>query len=161
MTKPLLLGKIVAAHGIRGFVKVLVYAEDPYLLEHEKLSPFPITMKNSAGKYWLAEVDGVKDRNAAEALRGTELFLPREELAEIETEGEFYVADMVGLPVEDDSGNKIGTLAAVENFGAGDLLEIKPFSGESFYIAFTQENVPVIDMDGRKIVITGAAYANR
>jgi 16S rRNA processing protein RimM len=161
MSKTLLLGKIVAAHGIRGFVKVLVYAEDPSLLEHDKLSPFRIRLKNSTGKYWLAEIEGVKDRNAAEALRGTELTLPRDELAEIETEGEFYVTDMVGLPVQDDAGNAVGTLVSVDNFGAGDLLEIKPAAGESFYIAFTEENVPVIDIDGKRIVITSAAYANR
>jgi 16S rRNA processing protein RimM len=164
----LLLGKIVAAHGIRGLVKILVYAEDPCLLESPGIFTAPegdatirLKMKNSTGKYWLAEAEGVADRNAAEALRGTELWLPRGALAEIENDGEFYIADLVGLAVERESGAPAGTLVSVQNFGAGDLFEIKPPGEESFFIAFTSENVPVIDTEAGKIVITDSAYENR
>lgn len=146
------LGKIATAHGVRGLVKILVYGEDAMLLE--ELQPLytsehgkdtiALTMKNSAGKYWLATVEGVDDRTQAEKLRGTELWVNRELLPETVVDDEFYITDLVGMMVKDTNGKNIGNVIDVKNFGAGDLVEIKPERGESFFIPFTKEAVPEI-----------------
>lgn len=149
------LGKIATAHGVRGLVKILVYGEDAMLLE--ELAPLytaengdktiSLRMKNSAGKYWLAAIENVNDRTQAEKLRDTELWVNREALPETAEEDEFYITDLVGMMVKDTKGNTIGNVIDVKNFGAGDLLEIKPERGESFFVPFTKDAVPEISED--------------
>ncbi len=159
--KRVCLGKIVGAHGVKGLVKVLPFGDDPLLIE--TLGPaytsetgpgtLSIAMKNSAGnKYWLAAVDGVTERNGAEALRGTELYVPRESLPKIENENSFYFSDLVGIKALNDAGKEIGEIIAVQNFGAGDLLEIKPPMGESYYLPFNKEFVKNVDLEGRTML---------
>lgn len=148
------VGKIIAAHGIKGLVKVSVFADDPALLDQTPLftsekndQTLTLTLKSSGGKgIWLAEIPTVSDRNAAEKMRGTELWIGRDALPETDDEdGVYYHADLVGLTAQDEAGQKIGTIIAVENFGAGDLLEIKPETGGSFYLPFTADFVPNVD----------------
>jgi len=152
------LGKIATAHGIRGLVKVLVFGEEPGLLDGtlytDETGPACITlrMKNSMGKYWLAEIDGVADRNSAEALRGTALWIERDALPAPD-EGAFYYDDLAGMIALDEAGLKIGTVLGAENFGAGDLLEIQPLSGESFFIPFNDDYVPKVDLDAGTLTI--------
>lgn len=143
------LGKIVDAHGIKGLVKILPFDDQPKLIEElgpvytneTGLNTLKITMKNSAGnKYWLASVEGVSERNGAEALKGTELFVDRDKLPETE-EGAHYFTDLEGLKVVDTDGNEIGIVSSVQNFGASDLLEIQPIGKDSFYLPMTKENV--------------------
>lgn len=155
------LGKITTAHGVRGLVKVLVYGEDPYLLE--ELSPLytaekgekslSLIMKSSAGKFWLAEVKNITDRTQAETLRNTELWVARDHLPDIVDEGEFYITDLIGMDVIDTDGKKLGRVADIKNFGAGDLLEIMPAGSDSFFHPFTMEAVPDIDLDKRLVTI--------
>lgn len=153
------LGVIATAHGVRGLVKVLCYADDPHMLDGMLFtsetgeSSLTMTMKNSMGKYWLAEIEGIADRTAAEALRGVKLWIDRAELPALDDEEEFYIEDLVGLAAEHSGGESAGKVIAVENFGAGDLLEIQPPTGTSYYLAFTKENVPHIFLQERKIVI--------
>jgi 16S rRNA processing protein RimM len=158
--KRVCLGKIVSAHGIKGLVKILPFGDDPYLIE--TLGPvftdetgsdiLDITMKNSAGnKYWLASVNGVSERNGAEALRGTELFVYRDALPET-TENVFYYSDLIGLKTVDTSGVEIGDVVSVQNFGAGDLLEIKPEGKDSFFLPFTKDTI--IKVDAEFIIIS-------
>lgn len=149
--KRILLGKIAAAHGIKGLVKVSFYGEDPALLESGSLytaetgdSSVGISLKNPMGKFYLAEVEGCTSRNDAEALRGTELYIDRDRLPEIEEEGTFYYEDLMGLQALNKGGTEIGRVHAVHNFGAGDLLEIKPLSGETYLVPFTDEYVPAV-----------------
>jgi 16S rRNA processing protein RimM len=158
-----LVGKIIAAHGIKGLVKVSVFADDPALLDQSPLftsekndQTVTLTLKSSGGKgIWLAEIPTLTDRNTAEKLRGTELWIGREALPDIEEEdGVYYHADLVGLSAQDEAGQKIGTVIAVENFGAGDLLEIKPETGESFYLPFTADFVLSVDMTARCVTVT-------
>ena len=154
------LGKIATAHGVRGLVKILVYGEDAMLLE--ELQPLytsehgkdtiTLKMKNSAGKYWLAEIEGINDRTQAEKLRGTELWVNRELLPETIVEDEFYITDLVGMMVKDTNGNAIGNVIDVKNFGAGDLVEIKPERGESFFVPFTKEAVP--DITDKAVIVS-------
>jgi 16S rRNA processing protein RimM len=164
MSKRILLGKIATAHGVRGLVKVMVFAEDPKTLE--KYGPLfkkgkgddtlKLKLKNSlgskGGKFWLAEVEGVADRTAAEKLRGTELWIEREKLPAA-GENEYYIEDLIGLSVRDRSGNAIGTVAGLQNFGAGNLLDIQPTGGESFYLPFTRENIVKVDVAGKAVTV--------
>lgn len=154
----LLLGKIATAHGVRGLVKILVMAEDPMRLETcgpawtAKTGGKALTlkMKNPLGKYYLAEVDGVTERNSAEALRHTELWIDRDNLPEAD-DGEVYYADLMDLPVFNSDGAKLGMVIAVENFGASDLLEIKPAGAPSFYLPYTDETI--LEVTDDKIIV--------
>jgi 16S rRNA processing protein RimM len=154
----LLLGKIATAHGVRGLVKVLVMAEDPLRLETcgpawtAKVggTALNLTMKNPLGKYYLAAVAGVNDRNAAEALRHTELWIDRDKLPQAQ-EGEIYYADLMDLPVHDRDGQLLGMVIAVENFGASDLLEIKPKGAPSFYLPYTDDTI--VEVNDDRIVV--------
>ena len=154
------LGKIATAHGIKGLVKVLVYGDDPHLIDRHGAvftsengsDTIALTMKNSMGKYWLGAVEGINDRTQAETLRGTELWIDRTHLPATNKD-EFYYDDLAGLTAEDENGNKVGTVLEAVNFGAGDLLEIKPLSGESFFIPFNDDHVPVVDIENKKVII--------
>jgi len=134
------IGRIAAAHGVKGLVKLLPYGDDPALLEQVK--EFKITLKNGLGKYILAEIEGIHDRNAAENIKGTELFINRDKLPEIEDDDIFYYEDLVGLQTVDEAGNPNGKVKAVLNFGAGELLEVRLKNGQEILIPFTDEYVP-------------------
>lgn len=140
--KQIYLGKIATAHGVKGLVKVLPSDFDTALLNGPVLTEdgrtLALTFKNPLGKYVLIAIDGVDDRDAAEALRGTKLYIPRESLPG--HEDTFYPEDLIGLDVVQD-GAVIGTVLAFENFGAGDLLDIALPSGQSFYLPFTDDYV--------------------
>lgn len=146
MNKRVCLGKISQAHGIKGLVKLFPYGDDFKLLEgtlftgEDTDKTINITLKNPLGKFILAEIEGCNDRDQADAIKGTELWVYRETLPELE-EGEFYIEDMIGLEARDDKGMLVGTIIAVENYGAGDLLEIKPASGQSFLLPFNNDTV--------------------
>ncbi len=152
--KRILIAEITTAHGIKGFVKVRSYAEDENLLEEpladESGKVFSLRLKNALKGDWVAQIEGVNDRNAAETLRGTKLYINRAALPDTD-EGEYYIEDLKGLRILDESGKEIGTLTGVENFGAGDLLDIKPMSGQSFYLPFTKD--VQVDLKGRTITI--------
>ncbi len=164
--KRVCLGKITSAHGIKGLVKILPFGEDPKLIE--ELSPvftgesssdqISITMKNSAGnKYWLAAVDGVSERDGAEALRGTEIWVLRDALPKIKGENTFYHTDLIGLKVMEDD-KQIGKIVGVQNYGAGDLLEIRA-QGSTFLMPFNNEHCPEINVkDGFVRTVNAANY---
>ena len=146
------VGKIVAAHGVKGLVKILPYGDDLSLLEGDLYvsdkdsKTLKIKIKNPIGKYVLAEAGGVTERNGAEALRNTELFIEKQKLPELKEEGRYYHADLIGLRALDENGQEIGTIAGIENYGAGDLLSIKPAIGKEFLYPFTQDNVPEVNL---------------
>ncbi len=158
--KRVCLGTIATAHGVKGLVKIKCEADDPQLLNgllftsETGQDTLTLTMKNSMGKYWLASVDGIADRDAALSLNGTKLWLERDALPDNEDEDEFYFDDLVGLKAKDKDGNEAGKVIAVDNFGAGDLLEIRPPQGEAYYITFTKENVPEVNIGDGYIVIS-------
>jgi 16S rRNA processing protein RimM len=97
------------------------------------------------GKFILAEIEGVSDRDAAEALRNTELFIARDKLPEIKDADTFYYEDLLGLKAVDEDGSEIGKITAIENFGAGELLEIRLTSGQDVLVPFTGEYVPEVN----------------
>jgi 16S rRNA processing protein RimM len=159
------LGVVVAAHGIKGEVKVKTFTENP-----ERLGAYgPLTTEAGRvlevaalrpGKAGEAVVrfDGIADRNAAERLKGQSLFVPRSALPPPE-EGEFYLADLIGLRAEDSTGKALGTVKSVHNFGAGDVLEIEFTGGATEFVAFTDANVPDVDIAGGRVVIVPPSYA--
>ncbi len=140
--KRICVGRIAAAHGIKGLVKIVPYCDDLSLLE--QIPEFKIKLKNKLGKYILAEIEGINERNGAEALGGTELLIDRDALPDIEDEDEFYAEDLVGMKCVNESGEEIGVVKAVENYGAGDLLDIQPKSGASFLLPFNDDFVPEV-----------------
>jgi 16S rRNA processing protein RimM len=100
----------------------------------------------------VVRADGIEDKDAADALRGLDLYASREAFAAPADEDEFYLADLIGLEVVHVSGQSLGHVRAVQNFGAGDLLEIDPPEGPSFYLPFTRAAVPEVDIAAGRIV---------
>ncbi len=157
--KRIQIGEIATAHGIKGFVKLRSFVDDESLFEEGTVftsetgaKTLSFKIKGAVKKDLLAEVTGVADRNGAEALRGTKLYIDRDALPEAD-DGEYYIEDLKGLKVVDGQGNDIGTILSVENFGASDLLDIKPQSGQSFYVPFTDDTVLDVDFEGGTVKI--------
>lgn len=146
------LGAIVGVHGVRGEVKVKSWTAadcdvSAYgLLQNKDGSrQFSLKVTGHSKELLRCKIKGVDDRNAAEALIGTELYVDREVLPEL-AEEEFYQADLIGLKVMDlSSGKEAGTIAGIYNFGAGDILEIKvSATGKLEMLPFTKEYVPQV-----------------
>lgn len=150
------VAKIATAHGVRGLVKLHVFVDNLDLLQNTLYTSekddtsLTLKLKNATAKHWLAEIEGVSDRNAAEELRGTNLYISKSDMPELE-DGEMYVSDMIGLSVFDEQDNEIGKVLALDNFGAGDLLDIKPIGEDSFYLPYNDETV--IDKSSEKIIV--------
>ncbi len=157
----LLMGKIGAAHGIKGEVKVTSYTEDPLgLAEYGPLSTnrpglrIEIASLRPIGSGLVARLKGVADRTAAERLNGVELYVDRDKLPQIEGDDDFYQADLIGLEARLSSGTVIGRVTAVPNYGAGDLVEVRdPTSGDTFLYPFTRAAVPEVHVKQGYLVI--------
>ena len=155
------VARIGAAHGIRGEVKLWSFTEDPMavaqygLLETEDgARHFEIEAARPAKDFLVARLKGVGDRDAAEKLRNTDLFVPRDRLPSIEEADTFYHADLVGLAAAGEDGAALGTVIAIHNFGAGDLIEIAPAGGgEPLLLPFTEATVPTVDLKAGRIVV--------
>jgi 16S rRNA processing protein RimM len=155
----ILMGAIAGVHGIRGEVKVKSFTQDPMSIaaygplydEQGRAFALKLTSKGAKDSVVIARVEGVADRNAAEALKGRRLYAPRKALPEIEVEDEFYASDLIGLAVEDAGGKSYGKVKDVLDYGAGPMLAIE---GESaFDVPFAGGFVPEVDLNGGKIVI--------
>ncbi len=138
--KRVALAAVAGAHGIKGEVRLKLFADSIAGLQaHSRLyvggELRAVRDLRDAGKTAIARLDGVSDRTAAEALRGTLVEVDRAALPPL-GEGEYYHADVIGLPCVDESGNRLGTVAGVENFGAGDLLDIKLPDGKRSMVPF-------------------------
>ena len=161
------VAQIGAPHGVRGEVKLWTYTADPQsvraygpLESEDGAKRFEIETLRAAKDHLVVRLKGVNDRDAAERLTNTKLFVPRERLPATEADDEFYHADLVGLVVVDADGNGLGSVAAVHNFGAGDLIEVKPVQGNTtVLLPFTEAAVPMVDIAGRRIVVDAAAFA--
>lgn len=155
-----LVGRFGAPQGVRGEIRIKSYTADPLSVgdygplsdetgarkfEVERLRPLKEDMV-------VAKVKGLSDRDAAGALTGVSLFVAREKLPAPD-EDEFYIADLVGLAAVSPEGETIGVVKNVLNFGAGDILEIAPATGETLMLPFTKEVAPSIDFSGGKITV--------
>ena len=148
------LAAVAGAHGIRGELRLKLFTDSAESLAQHKTvfangREYRLLSAKESGKTAIARLEGVSDRSAAEALRGTLLEVDRAALPPLE-EGEYYHADMIGLPCVDREGELLGTVAAVENFGAGDLLEIENAAGKRALVPFKPG---IADLEGQRIVI--------
>ncbi|QDX25120.1 16S rRNA processing protein RimM [Sphingomonas suaedae] len=141
---PVTLAVIIGAHGVTGEVRLKVFAEN--LSAHRAFNNGALTLKSvrPGNNGAIARFAEIPDRTAAEKLRGTELWVPRNALPPL-AEGEYYHADLIGLAVVSDTGAAIGTVVAVENFGAGDVIEIERPDGKRFMVPMRPEAVPAWD----------------
>lgn len=147
----ILVGKIVAPQGIRGEVRVQTYSDTPSDFKKFNVISDRFTSKDFRfvrvipnSTIIIAKVNGFDDRNAAETLRGTELFIGREDLPKL-NEQEYYQTDLIGMTVN-QRGNIIGRVACIQNYGAGDILELE--NGDM--VSFVGANV---DMDAKIIYV--------
>ncbi|OJX70286.1 MAG: 16S rRNA processing protein RimM [Magnetospirillum sp. 64-120] len=159
------IGAIVGAHGIRGAVRVKSFTADP--LDVAAYGPaedeagkrrFKLKVMGEVKDHVLASIEGVTDRNAAEALKGTGLYVSRDLLPPTE-EDEFLYSDLVGLKAVGTDGSVIGTVKGVANFGAGDLLDVARPGQGSLLVPFTKAAVPVVDVGKGQVVVDPPAYA--
>jgi 16S rRNA processing protein RimM len=155
----ILLGRIVAAHGIRGDVLVRTYTDAAEaigsygpLADADGRRTFQLRVVRVTTKGVVARVAGTSDRNGAEALAGTDLYVARAQLPAAE-EGAFYHADLIGLAAIARDGAEVGRIVGVHNFGAGDLIEVAlGGSRRTELVPFTAQFVPEVDL-ARRIAI--------
>jgi 16S rRNA processing protein RimM len=154
------VAQIGAAHGVRGEVRLWSFTGDPMavasygpLESEDGRQRFTIEALRPAKDHFVARLAGVGDRTAAEKLTNTKLYVSRDRLPPVEDDDTFYHADLIGLAAVTPDGAALGTVTAVHNFGAGDVIEIKPGSGDVLLIAFNETAVPKIDMAARRMTV--------
>jgi 16S rRNA processing protein RimM len=150
---------VATAHGVRGALKLRCFTERPEdvaaygpLYDSRGNRLFDLSIVGPAKGGVIVKAAGVGDREAAEALRGTELFVPRSALPEPDDD-EFYYNDLEGLDVVDADGARIGVVKRVFNHGAGDLIEVESDQGQLRIFPFDKASVPVIDLDNRRLQV--------
>lgn len=155
----ILLGHIAGAHGIKGEVLIKSYTGDPLAiadygpLTDDRGRTHVIASVRPSNKGVIARIKGVSDRNAAEALKGTALHVDRSAMPEPE-DGDYYHADLIGLRAVRTDGVELGKVIAVQNFGAGDLLELQlPGARQTEFIPFTDACVPRVDIKNGTVTV--------
>jgi 16S rRNA processing protein RimM len=154
------VAQIGAAHGTRGEVKLRSFTADPMAVKdygalesEDGTATFRIEALRPAKGHLVARLAGLRDRTAAERLTNMRLFVPRERLPAPEAD-EFYHADLIGLAAVATDGRALGTVVAIHDFGAGDILELRQEGRrETVMLPFTEATVPVVDVVGGRIVI--------
>jgi 16S rRNA processing protein RimM len=161
-----LVAQIGAAHGLRGEVRLRSFTAEPMAVKdygalesEDGARSFEIESLRPAKDVLIARLTGIADRNAAEALCNLRLYVPRARLPEPEAD-EFYHADLIGLVAVAPDGRDIGTVVALQNFGAGDLIEVKLVDGATVMLPFTKATVPEVDVAGGRVVIDMPADAD-
>jgi 16S rRNA processing protein RimM len=167
VTERIRVARIGAAHGVRGEVKLWPFTQDPMavasygtLESEDGARRFDIESLRLVRDFLVASLAGVADRDAADALRNLDLFVPRERLPEIEEANTFYYADLVGISAVTADGATLGTVTDVHNFGAGDIIEIAPADGGApLMLSFTEAAVPKVDLQAKQIVVVPPAIS--
>lgn len=157
----ILVAQVGGAFGVRGELRITTYTDDPMavvrygaLLKSDGSPALTLTAGRAAKAGVVARAREVATPEAADALRGLELYVPRDRLPAPEDEDEFYLADLVGLRVEDPEGQSLGLVRSVQNFGAGDLIEVQPPAGPSWWLPFTREAAPTVSLsEGRLVAV--------
>ena len=158
-----LVARVSGAFGVRGEVRLRSFTEDPMALVRfrelktaEGAPGLTLTSGRPFKDGLIARANQVATKEQADGLRGLELYAPRSALPAA-AEDEFYLADLVGLKAQGPDGAPLGEVKSVQNYGAGDLLEVQPERGSSWLVAFTLESVPEIDLDGGRVVVVRPA----
>jgi 16S rRNA processing protein RimM len=153
------VGQILGVHGVKGLVKLASFTEDPEaiaryrpLTDERGTRSFTIALRGVQKSHFLAHIDGIDDRDVAAALTGTRLYVERDLLPAPDVD-EVYHADLIGLRAELPDGTPFGAVAAIHNFGAGDLIEIVQPGGKRPVLPFNRAGVPEIDIAGGRIVV--------
>lgn len=154
----ILVGRVAGAFGVKGEVRLTSYTAEPTaligyrtLLRQDGSPGLTLTSGRAAKGGVVARAKEVETREQAEALRGLQLYIPRDTLPEPEAD-EFYVTDLIGLSVETPQGEPLGRVKTVHDFGAGDLLEVQPAEGASWWLPFTREAVPEVRLAEGKVI---------
>jgi len=160
------LGQIGAPHGVRGEVRLRSFTAEPAAitaygpLESEDGRVFTIETLRPAKDFFVVRLSGVTDRGAAERLTNTKLYVPRERLPDPKAQDEYYHADLIGLRVVDCTGQPRGTIIAIHNFGAGDVIEVRPQTGDKTQmLPFDAATVPEVNIAGGRIVVSSLPNA--
>jgi 16S rRNA processing protein RimM len=155
---------ITGAHGVRGEVKLRILAENTDFLTEPLIlfdgagkKKFSIKITGKAKDNLIARIEGVIDRNSAESMKNTELFTAASDLPAPD-EGEFYYSQLIGLDARNENGDKLGEITSVNNFGAGDVIEITTVSGETEMLPFSEPWIGEINLEQGYVVITQAEY---
>lgn len=155
----ILVARFGAPHGVRGEVRVKSYTQDPAaLLDYSPLQSrdgrtFTVEALRPAGEVMIARIAELKDRTAAGAVTHLDLFVPRARIPTPEDEDEFLHADLIGLSVVTTKGEAVGTIIAIHDFGAGDMLDVARPGRKAVLVPFTRAVVPQVDLAGRRVVI--------
>jgi 16S rRNA processing protein RimM len=151
--KRIALAAVAGAHGVKGELRLKLFSDSiESLSRHKKVHVGGVERRLLSvrdAKNPVARLDGIDDRSAAEALRGSLIEVDRSALPPLE-EGEYYYADLIGLPAVDNGGRKLGSVVAVENYGAGDLLEIEAEDGSRSLIPFKSG---IADLQDGRVVL--------
>lgn len=160
MTAKICVGQFAGSHGVRGLMKLRSFTAEPAdIMTYGPLSDengarrFTVTLQGMVKDNFLAKVDGVASREQAQALAGMRLYVDRDALPATEDEDEFYHADLIGLRAELADGTVYGTVKAIYDFGAGDVLEVRTADGPLEMLPFSKACVPVVDVRGGRIVV--------
>jgi 16S rRNA processing protein RimM len=155
------MGIVGAPHGVRGAVRIKSFTDAPEAIANygaledergERCFTLRVTGSAKGDGMVIARLSGVADRDQAEAVKGIRLYAPRAVLPAT-AEDEFYHADLVGLAAMLDDGATLGTVIAVHDFGAGDVIEIAPAAGQPVLVPFTRAAVPIVDIAGGRVII--------
>jgi 16S rRNA processing protein RimM len=153
------LGVVTGAHGLKGEVKVRTFTDAPDSLgaygpvlaaDGRELSVTEV--RSAKGGEAIVRFKGIASRDGAESLKGQKLFVSRAAMPEPET-GEYYYVDLIGCAVEDRAGNRLGSVLAIHNFGAGDVIEIGEAGGDTRFLPFNDDVVPDVDIAARRITV--------
>ncbi len=160
MASRILVAEIGAPHGLRGEVRLRSFTEDPLAVQDygvlegdDGTRRFAIERLKPAKGCLIARLSGVSDRTAAEGLRGVKLYVSRDRLPAPEDDETFYYADLIGLAVVTGDGRALGTVIAVHNFGAGDLIEVEAGTGATVMLPFTAAVVSEVDVAGGRLIV--------
>lgn len=153
------VGRVAGAFGVRGEIRITTYTEAPKalldygaLLDEKGAVCLTVTAAREAKGGLIVRAKGIESKEQADALRGLILHVDRAALPEPD-EDEYYLTDLIGLEAVAPDGAVLGRIRSVQDFGAGDLLEVQPPAGASWYAAFTREVVPEVDLAGGRVVI--------
>jgi 16S rRNA processing protein RimM len=159
------VARIGAAHGVRGEVRLWSFTQDPAavadygpLQTEDGKRAFEVESLRAVKDHFVARLSGIGDRTAAEGLRNLDLYIPRARLPDIAEDDTWYYADLVGLRAVTADGAALGTVKALHNFGAGDVIEIDPATGgNTLLLPFTEATVPEVDVEGGRVVVAPPA----
>jgi 16S rRNA processing protein RimM len=157
----ILVGRVAGAFGVKGEVRITTFTADPLglgsygpLFRKDGSAGLTLTSTRAAKGGVIARTREIATPEDADRLRGLELFVPRDALPDPDDEDEFYLTDLVGLTAVDPAGVLLGKVLSVENYGAGDLIEVKPAGGgQTWLIEFTRENAPTVSISEGRIVL--------